>query len=92
MCPENGATSEGLQHHGAASGKGRSHFADDLVQRPVPGGDEAADADRFLHDQRVTAVLLKGEVLEDLSGFSKMVEPDGTGQSEPEMWARPSLR
>ena len=36
-----------LQHHGAACGQRGRHFAGDLVQRPVPGRDECADANRL---------------------------------------------
>ena len=39
-----------LQHHGAARRERRTDLGCDLVERPVPGGDEAADADRLAHD------------------------------------------
>ena len=39
-----------LQHHRAAGGERRRDLAGDLVDRPVPRRDEAADADRLAHD------------------------------------------
>ena len=40
----------GLQHHRAARRERRTDLGCDLVERPVPGRDEAADADRLAHD------------------------------------------
>ena len=58
----------GFQDHGAARGERRRDLAGDLVDRPVPGGDEAADADGFLQDHRSAAVFLEPVVLEDSDG------------------------
>ena len=65
-----------LQHHGAAGGDGRGHLADDLVQRPVPGGDEAADADRFFDDHRRAAVFFELEVLQHGGGRTQVAHAD----------------
>ena len=59
-----GATSERLQHHGAAGGERRRDLAGDLVDRPVPRRDEAADADRLAHDRGRAADLLELEILQ----------------------------
>ena len=53
----------GLQHHGAADGEGRSHLEGDLVERVVPRGDGAHDADRLAHHERVANLLLEGKGL-----------------------------
>ena len=57
-----------LQHHGAAGGNGRGHLADDLVQRPVPRSDEAANADRFFDQQGRAAIFFELEGLQHLNG------------------------
>src|ERR1700722_15746993 len=53
-----------LQHHGAARSDRRRHLADDLVERPVPGGDEAHDTDGFADDAGAAALERKLQVLE----------------------------
>ncbi len=70
-----------LQHHGAARRDGRSHLADDLVERPVPGGDEGADADRLLDDHRRAAVVFEFEVFRISMAVDRCPRPIGT-------WAR----
>src|ERR1019366_7935529 len=52
-------------------------LAGDLVDRPVPGRDEAADADRLLGDHRRAAVLLELLSLENLDRGGPRVEPEG---------------
>src|SRR6201999_109277 len=44
----------------------RDDLAGDLVDRPIPGGDQAADADRLLHQGGRAAVFLELEVLQHL--------------------------
>jgi hypothetical protein len=61
----------GLEDHRAASGEGGGDFANDLVQRPIPGGDEADDANRLLHDEGGAAFF--GE-FEGFEGFYQGVE------------------
>ena len=53
-----------LEHHRAARGERRGDLAGDLVDRPVPGRDQAADADRFLDDVGRAACLDELVVLE----------------------------
>lgn len=45
-----------LQLHGATRGDGGCHFADDLVERPVPRGDQANDANGLANDPCVAAL------------------------------------
>jgi hypothetical protein len=52
-------------------------LAGELVDRPVPGRDEAADADRLLGDHRRAAVLLELVGLENLDRGGPRVEPEG---------------
>ena len=47
-----------LQHHGAARGERRRDLADDLVERPVPGRDQAARRRSARARSRVRAALL----------------------------------
>ncbi len=56
----------GLQHHRTAGGERRGDLADDLVDRPVPRGDQTAHADRLADDTRRAAVVLELEVLQGL--------------------------
>ena len=58
-----------LQHHGAAGGERRADLAGDLVHRPVPRRDEAADADRLAGDQRVVDDLVELESPEHLENL-----------------------
>jgi hypothetical protein len=44
------------------------HLADDLIQRPVPGRDQGADADRFLDHARRSAPLLEFIVFQRRDG------------------------
>ncbi len=53
-----------LQHHRAAGGDGRGDLAHDLVDRPVPRRDQAADADRLARDQSGALPRLECEVAE----------------------------
>ena len=55
-----------LQHHGAAGGDSRRHLRCDLVHRPVPRRDEAADADGLLSDQSRAAQVFELVGLQDL--------------------------
>src|SRR3546814_5277396 len=48
----------------------------DLIDRPVPRGDETADADRFLGDQGVAADLLESVVVEDGDQRLQMLRTD----------------
>ena len=48
-----------LEHDGAAGGHRVGDLGGDLVQRVVPRGDAADDADRLAHDQRVADRLLE---------------------------------
>ncbi len=54
----------GLEHHRAARGQRRCDLGHDLVQRVVPGGDAADDADGLAHHQGVAQPLLEGERVE----------------------------
>ena len=54
-----------LQDHRAAGGESRKDLRGDLIDRPVPRGDEAAHADRLANDGGRAALLLEGEVRED---------------------------
>ena len=56
----------GLEHHRAARRDGGEDFDGDLIDRPVPGRDEPADADRLLDDHRRAAQFLEPELLEHL--------------------------
>src|SRR5450631_1116305 len=61
-----------LQHHRAARSDGRRHLADDLIERPVPWGDESHHADRLANDARIAALVGKLEFFEGLDGRLKM--------------------
>ncbi|MNL13917.1 hypothetical protein D3C87_1348390 [compost metagenome] len=56
--PRQGRDLGGFQHHGAADRQRRRDLAADLVRRPVPRGDEGADADGLAADQGGAARLL----------------------------------
>ena len=45
-----------FQHAGAARQQGRDHLERDLVHRPVPGGDQSDNADRFQRDTIIRGV------------------------------------
>ncbi len=64
----------GLQHHGAAGGDRGRDLAGDLVLRPVPRGDEAADADRLFADQVLAAALLELERAEVAGGLHEVAQ------------------
>jgi hypothetical protein len=53
-----------LEHHGVARGQGRRHFQRDLVEWPVPGRDQADDADRFIGHLERAVVFHELEILE----------------------------
>ncbi len=55
-----------LQHHRAAGGERRRDLDGDLVDRPVPGGDQRADADWFPHDAGRPCLFLEGVVLQGI--------------------------
>src|SRR6202789_2317057 len=55
-----------LQDHGTARGNRRRYLADDLIERPVPGSNEAHDTDGFPDD--AGAAALEGE-LQSLERF-----------------------
>ena len=63
-----------LQHHRAAGGERRRDLAHDLVHRPVPRRDEAADADRLAHDARRAFVLDEAVVLQHLERLHEVGE------------------
>ena len=63
-----------LEHHGAAGGERRRDLADDLVDRPVPRRDQAADADRLARDQRAALKLLELVILQDLDHLLEVRE------------------
>ena len=67
----------GLQDHRAACGERWRDLAGGLVQRPIPGRDEAADADRLLDDQRRAAKLLERVAFQHLGGGSEMRRAHG---------------
>ena len=67
-----------LQHHGAAAGERRRDLAQNLAQRPVPGRDEAADADRLLDQKRGPPLFLKGIIFQRGDGDGQMAAPIGT--------------
>ena len=46
----------------------------DLIQRPVPGSDEAANADRFPDDHGLATVLLKLEAFENSDGVDEVAK------------------
>ncbi len=54
----------GLEHHRAAGGQRGSDFAADLIERPVPRGDQAAHADRFATDLRRAQCFFELEFLQ----------------------------
>src|ERR1019366_2154401 len=76
-----------LEHDRAASRQRRRDLAGDLVERPVPGGNETADAYRLLDDQRRAATLFEPVRAEHLDrgyemgrahgGLGALREPDG---------------
>src|SRR5690606_21081926 len=66
-----------LQHHGATGGQGRSNLAGQLVDRPVPGGDQPAHADWLLDHQGVTDALFEFEFLQRLQGGGEMAGAGG---------------
>ena len=76
----------GLEHHGAAGGQRRGDLAHDLVERPVPRRDEAADADRLLDDAVSAAVLAEGEAGQLGGGGHQVAEADrhlrGVGEAD----------
>ena len=74
--PGEGRNFRGLQHHGAAGRDGGRHLADDLVQRPVPGRDEPADADGLLHQEGRAALFFELEVLQDVDGGGQVAHAD----------------
>jgi hypothetical protein len=53
-----------LEHHGVARRQGRRHFQRDLVEWPVPGRDQADDADRFISHLERAVVFHELEILE----------------------------
>ena len=53
-----------LQHHGVTSGQGRGNLQRDLVERPVPRGNHADHADRFIGDLVARTVFHEVEFLE----------------------------
>ena len=55
----------------------RNDLAGDLVDRPVPGGDQAADTDRLLDDAGRAAIFLELEVLQDGDGGLQVADTDG---------------
>ena len=76
-----------LEHHGATGCEGRRHFAGDLVERPVPWRDEAANAN-WLFAQKGRAFELfplvaaqdggcRGEVAHASRNLSRVGEPHG---------------
>ena len=66
-----------FQNHRAAGGQRRRDLAGDLVERPVPGRDETAYADRLLDDQRRAAKLFEGVAFQHLGGGSEMRRAHG---------------
>ena len=66
----------GLQHHRAARRQGRRDLAGDLIERPVPGRDQADDADRLLDDQRAALGALELEILQRLDHLLEMRKAD----------------
>ena len=65
-----------LEHHGAAGGQGRDHFTGDLVDRPIPRGDQAAHADRFLDDAGRAAIFFELEGFEHRDARGDMADAD----------------
>ena len=63
-----------FEHHRAAGGEGGGDLADDLVKRPVPGGDEGGDAGGLAGDQGGAARVVETVGFEDLRGFFQMGE------------------
>ena len=64
-----------FQHHRIAAGQSRSDFQCDLVQGPVPGGNHANHADRFIYDEIVADLFGKLEILQR---FQRAQEPTET--------------
>src|SRR5690606_32152221 len=64
----------GLEHHRTARGQRRRHLGADLVDGPVPGGDEGADTDRLTQDATRAAVFFEAEVLQDADGGLEVVD------------------
>jgi len=65
-----------LEHHGAAGGQCGEDLHGNLVHRPVPRCDQAADADRLLDHQRGAALFGEGEVLEHFDRRGQMSGPE----------------
>ncbi len=63
-----------LEHDGAAGRERRRKFRRDLVERPVPWRDQAANADRLAPDQRAAHVALELVALEHLDHLLEMAE------------------
>ena len=55
-----------LENHRATGGQRRSNFGGDLVDRPVPRGDQCTDPDRLADNPGITARFLERELLEDI--------------------------
>ena len=70
-----GVYSEGFMNHGAAGGQRRSHFAGDLVQRPIPGRDHAGHANGLAQEHRGAEPLLERIGLEHLKRGHQMAKP-----------------
>ena len=67
----------GLHDHGAAGGQRGSHFASDLVQRPVPGRNHAGHAHGLAQEHRGAKALLERIGLEHLKRGHQMAETGG---------------
>ena len=80
-----------LQHHGAAGGEGRGDLAHDLVDRPVPGGDEAAHPDGLAHDEGTSLEVLELVGLQNRDHLVEMAQSRGGLGLGGEEGGRPHL-
>ena len=71
----------GLEHHGAAGRQSGADLAADLVQGPVPGRDQADDADGLAGDQGRVDRLIELIGLQDLDGAGDVAKACGTCRS-----------
>ena len=95
MWPEYGATSDGLSTMVQPVASAGHDLAGDLVDRPVPRRDQAADADRLLDDERGAVLFLELEVLQHRRWpVSEVAHADARpGPAAASDWpARPSPR
>ena len=57
-----------LQHDRAACGEGWRNLGGDLVQRPVPRGNQGRDADRFVSNGGLAPLLDEGKGCQHIMG------------------------